>query len=216
MLNVVKTFENIIQNFDTIKNADTIEHFDLNSLLKYDESDLSSYDSKRDEYNKLYPDKKEKKNTFFEDLEKQKKTEKCGFDLLDTTCYTGLKIAIWALIMAGSFMTIVFIMFVISKLLSSASHTNQTIATPPASQGPQQPPQNSPSPKPSFLNKMLHPSASFEPPQQNQLQQPQQPPQAAEHHNFFDRLMGSKPAPIPSQAPPPKGNFMGRLLGSSE
>jgi len=222
-LDVLRTLINFKENFENIK---TKEHFDTDPLLAYDPDDLTSYEEKRKRYFAVWPHgKKEKKNTFFEDQDKKK----CNESIFNRKCFTEIKALIWILIFAAIFMSILFFIFMIYKVFFAHSEPHKSSASGQLQQTykPSQPSQVTQSAQPtqpmqhtqqlqppdssddsSFLKKLLK-TKSVAP----DVQGPQDslnPP-----HNFFDRLIGSKPAPIPSQAPPPppkNGDFMSRFI----
>jgi hypothetical protein len=193
-LNLVQTFNNIKDKFNEIK---TTEHFVMDPLYDYHPRDLTSYDERRSEYNAMYPDKKEKRNRFFDHIDDKKNdNDKCKTaSMLDVNCYGNLKGVIWVLIIVAIFLTLIFIIFVISKLFSGSGSVQN-----PASQGPP------------TLQKSVQPPVQTVQTVQPPVQQSQPVPE--QKRNFFDRLLGNKAESAPEQAQPPKTDFMSRLLGS--
>jgi hypothetical protein len=187
-LNLVTTFNNIKNKFDEIK---TSEHFAVDPLFHYDHRDLTSYDERRDEYNRLYGKKGEKRNRFFDHLEKKEKKEnKCDADdIMDTRCYGNLKGAIWTLIIVAILLTLIFLIFVVSKLFSGSQASSQKSL------------QMMPQTKVIVSGLAPEPVPGVVPEQKL---------------NFFDRLVGSKPVSPPEQAPQPKADFMSRLMGAKQ
>jgi hypothetical protein len=178
-LNLIQTFNNIKDKFSEIK---TTEHFVMDPLYDYHPRDLTSYDERRNEYNAMYPDKKEKRNRFFD--QKDEKKEKCeATSISDTSCYGNLKGAIWVLIIVAIILTLIFIIFVISKMFSgSGSHPTNSQAPQRSVQTVQQS-QPVPGQKRNFFDRFLGSKPEATPEQAA-------PPKA----DFMSRLIGSKPA----------------------
>ena len=216
-LNVLKTLMNFKDNFENIK---TKENFEVDPLLKYDPDDLSSYDNKRKRYFAVWPSgKRETKNSFFEDLDKTK----CNDSIFNRKCFTELKSVIWILLFAAIFMTIIFFIFMIYKVFKSQSSKNvksvQTVQQPvqqTVQQTAQLPIPDS-SDDSSFLKKLLKTkSVTPEVMPQQPIPASLNPPQPeGTHHNFFDRLTGSKSSQTLTQPPAStKADFMSRLIGA--
>jgi hypothetical protein len=197
---VLDTLQLIKENFDNIL---TIENF---SLLEYNPFDLSSYDEKKKTFDETNTKEKKdvKEDDFFKPTKSTPKKEEknCSNNIFDTSCYTGLKIGIWFLILFTIIFICVFIWYIIRKMYQPQQALQMHVLEPlPQMQPPQMPSREIPI------------EISSDTWQTNTSQT--QPSSTS----FMSRIFGSKsslPTPVPETDFSEKDDFVGRLIGNKQ